>query len=313
MGLQTLASHRRSLKLGYWRRLCVAPRNRLLSSLVFRRRHAEVLSGGAQWSHLNAMLSLSLELDMEEEWQSREVFCKREWDVQVSSSVGSASYFEERELFLTHSTLSVYAGLGHSASRGVAPYLNDTSNKLGTRLMTKARFGHLLLKSTGCTCVRCAVEDMRHFLMDCPVMVACREHLLRDLRTLLPMAGVPGLEFFARVEIGGDARLRVILGGGLLFGSSDPAHRELWLRALVSQPGKNEFSGRVTGRLVGCSSNKVYEVEVAKQRAATVQCQHIQALLGAVDAAQGIPLARYDRALSSCLLCGQGRACGGTS
>ena len=121
-------------------------------------------------------------------------------------------------------------------------------------------------------------------------MEPCREHLLRVLRTLLPMAGVPGLEFLARVEIGGDARLRVILGAGLPSGPSDLAHREHFGCAhwLVDKASKNFLVAcwrlretllgtlRVTGgRLVRCFSNKVYEVEVAKQRAATAQQQDV--------------------------------------
>ena len=68
-------------------------------------------------------------------------------------------------------------------------YLDDRSNLVGTRLLTKCRLGYVMLMdnvgrmlnwpAARCVCVMCddgAAEDMRHFLIECSALEPCRAH-----------------------------------------------------------------------------------------------------------------------------------------
>ena len=61
---------RKGLKLRWWGRMCQMPRERLVS-LLFRRRHAELLRGGARCSGLRSARDLLLECDFDDAWQNR--------------------------------------------------------------------------------------------------------------------------------------------------------------------------------------------------------------------------------------------------
>ena len=67
LGLVELQFRRQALKLR-WDHLCFALR---LLSLVFQRRHNEILSGGAQYSGLQSMKDLLLSYGFSEEWLQR--------------------------------------------------------------------------------------------------------------------------------------------------------------------------------------------------------------------------------------------------
>jgi len=98
--------------------------------------------------------------------------------------------------------------------KDAAMYLWDRSNRQGTKLMTKARLGHMLLMqniarvrgwpASKAVCVMCksGVEDVTHFLLHCKVLAPCRERFVRSLAASLESAGLPGRFVLQRVQQG---------------------------------------------------------------------------------------------------------------
>ena len=67
-----LQSRRQARKLGYWGKLCSAESERLLS-VVFRRRHAEVVAGTAPQSCLVAFQEVLMEHGFTEQWAACDI------------------------------------------------------------------------------------------------------------------------------------------------------------------------------------------------------------------------------------------------
>ena len=108
---------------------------------------------------------------------------------------------EDVEFRQRHSLVH-YADLGHSHAKPMPLYLNDRSNLVGTRLLTKCRLGYvLLMENVGrmlnwpparCVCVMCddeAVEDMQHFLIECKALEPCRVLFRTEAAAALLFAG----------------------------------------------------------------------------------------------------------------------------
>jgi len=183
-------------------------------------------------------------------------------------------------------------------------YLWDRSNRQGTKLMTKARLGHLLLMqnvarvrgwpASKAVCVMCngGVEDVTHFLLHCKVLAPCRERFVRSLAVSLKSAGLPGRIVLQRVQQGGDACLGVMLGGttewSCLAGLDEASFRANCGKAnwLACTSAKNFLvaAWRVREAVVGRvkiqgsallmePSPRTYAAEVAKQAGSGTEVQ----------------------------------------
>lgn len=110
-------------------------------------------------------------------------------------------------------------------------YLDDRSNLVGTRLLTKCRLGYvMLLQSVGkmlnwpparCTCVMCeddAVESMQHYLVECGALEPCRVRFRTEARAALRLAGGGSQRAMNALVGPPDEQLRLVLGGLELFG-----------------------------------------------------------------------------------------------
>ena len=182
------------------------------------------------------------------------------WDVVVTN----AAYTKRVELssacVAAHSSLSGYADLGHTAQDGLAVYLDDWSNREGTRTLTKCRLGYMMLMRTvaqlmgwpavGGVCVLCdagEVEDVPHFTQRCAALKCCRERLGRVLAAALPFAGPAGASLLAEFQRGGQPQLRLLLGAeqgavaGLESGSA-AAEQHGMARWIVDKAAKNFLS-----------------------------------------------------------------------
>lgn len=98
MGLHTLESHRRLMKLRYWRRLCTADSSRLVS-LVFRKRHQQ---GGAPQSHLIAMRNIMMAYGFGDYFKDRKCLSREEWFLDTAAAVDSNVLSEEATNFEPH-------------------------------------------------------------------------------------------------------------------------------------------------------------------------------------------------------------------
>jgi hypothetical protein len=304
LGLRSLANHRRSLKLGYFEKLCSAEEDRLLS-LVFRRRHAELQRGGARFSGLRSMRKVLLDAGFSREWNARECAPRDVWLSEVESAVSAQGAAEQRDALLERSTLANYTRLELApGGKDAAMYLWDRSNRPGTKLMTKARLGHLLLMqnvarvrgwpASKAVCVMCngGVEDVTHFLLHCKVLAPCRERFVRSLAVSLKSAGLPGRIVLQRVQQGGDACLGVMLGGttewSCLAGLDEASFRANCGKAnwLACTSAKNFLvaAWRVREAVVGRvkiqgsallmePSPRTYAAEVAKQAGSGTEVQ----------------------------------------
>jgi hypothetical protein len=114
-------------------------------SLLFRRRHEEVLAGGARYSGLRSLRELVTSFGFADEWLEHRAGRKSEWCLAVDAAV------RERAVDVARADIA-----GHSSLRGFAPhpngisrYLDDRSNIRGTRMVTKVWLGHLMVLATG--------------------------------------------------------------------------------------------------------------------------------------------------------------------
>jgi hypothetical protein len=143
LGLEELRFRRQARKLRWWAQLCDAPQERLMS-LLFRRRHEEVLASGARFIGLRSLRELLTSYGFADEWLDRRAGRKPEWCLAVDAAV------RERAADVARADIA-----GHSSLRGFVPhpggisrYLDDRSNIRGTRTITKVRLGHLMVMAT---------------------------------------------------------------------------------------------------------------------------------------------------------------------
>ena len=100
--------------------------------------------------------------------------------------------------------MRVYRRLGQLFDDGMPLYLDDRSNVLGTRLLSKCRLGDILLMvrvakrlkwpPCGARCLMCrsAFENVRHFMLECPALEVFRIWFRDELDRELALAGLPG-------------------------------------------------------------------------------------------------------------------------
>ena len=223
VALPSLKSRRRLLKLGFWDRLCTMDSGRVVAR-VFRGRLEEVKNGGAKLSCLQSMRNCMTECGLATFWSRG---CSTSgWKAISLRAV--RSWETERELMDIggRRSLDWFSKLGQfPGSLRPAPYLLDRYNCKGTRLLTFARLGQLLLldriskmvgwPEAGATCMLCDTlekEDLWHFLLVCPFLKSCRERLSLHLVVGMQGLGIPGatiLDKFGRSDIG---KMEIILG-----------------------------------------------------------------------------------------------------
>ena len=148
----------------------------------------------------------------------------------------------ENDAIVARPSLSGFAELRQTARAGLAVYLDDRHNRPGVRIMSKCRLGHIMLMKTvarmmqwpaaGGHCVLCGlaeVEDVPHFLQRCAALVSCRQRLLGELGTSLPLAGQPGRDLLSQFRAGGALQLSLMLSASpAAVASSSTAMREQW-------------------------------------------------------------------------------------
>ena len=93
MGVQQWAMRRKGLKLRWWGRMCRMPDERLVS-LLFRRRHEEVLRGAGRFSGLRSIRDLLLQLD--DAWLDRSLVRDGNgWQATVAKAVDALAKASE--------------------------------------------------------------------------------------------------------------------------------------------------------------------------------------------------------------------------
>jgi hypothetical protein len=103
--------------------MCAVPQERLVS-LLFRRRHAEVLAGGAKLSVLHSIRVLMVSLGFAEEWRGRRAGPKSEWHLAVDTAVRERAAAATAMALTGHTSLAGFVPLPGRISR----YLDDRSN-----------------------------------------------------------------------------------------------------------------------------------------------------------------------------------------
>ena len=207
LGLPTLKTRRKILKLGFWKRLCDARPDRLLSRL-FRKRHQEVLAGSARLSCLRSMGALLCEFKFGHFWTTGTV--PSDWAGLVRARAWLSEAALQTANMASCSSLLLYRSLGHGFRRGTHPFLDDRDNIHGTRLKSSLRFGTIFTMSrvartlkwpeSGAHCLLCRrdiIEDALHLFVECEQMTQCRNDLLLILDRALRQCGEHGAELFA--------------------------------------------------------------------------------------------------------------------
>ena len=216
-GCERLCDRWTKLRLGYWRRVFAAPRGRLLRDLLdFRRREWDA-SAGKGWGSRGWVGTVKASLDQHglgEFWSSPEAaaaMCSEQWKDVVYDAVNARSGADRASTLAGKPSASIYTTIkewgpnpeNYSFSVGevgkpgqLVPerYLDDRSNLKGTRLKMLCRMGCLpLMDRVGReanppwphefrTCDACGegkIEDIQHFVMECPKYADKRAGLLR--------------------------------------------------------------------------------------------------------------------------------------
>jgi len=139
VGVGSLHSRRQLLKALYWKKLCTMSSDRLVS-LIFRRRHTEVLAGHGALSCLNSFKTCLDELDLGSAWSDATA---DDWDSLVRAQVLAKELHQQAARQLACTSLTLYTALDHSYAQGAHSYLLDRGNLPGTRLKTHLRLGIL--------------------------------------------------------------------------------------------------------------------------------------------------------------------------
>jgi hypothetical protein len=218
-GCERLRDRWTKLRMGYWRRVFAAPHGRLLRDLIdFRRREWDA-SGGRGWGAKGWVGTVKTTLDLHglgEFWGSPEKAAAMdapEWKTRVYDAVDARSDAHRVVSLTTKPSATTYTTIkawgpnpeNYSAFTGEVGklgqhvperYLDDRINLKGTRLKMLCRLGCLpLMERVGReakppwprdlrTCAACntgRVEDVHHFMMDCPKYAVKRAVLLKQV------------------------------------------------------------------------------------------------------------------------------------
>ncbi len=222
LGMRTLVARRDQLMLGYWRRLCAAIPERLLSR-VFRARVAAVKQSESvsKNSLAAALLTTLRRYDLEEQWDAvatDQLYTADEWRALVTKAVLAQEESDRRTEAAERPSLHGYAAELMPRLETMASYLHHSRNQEGVWLRCRLRSDTLPLMHTigkqceprwneiGCYCQICPqpkeptaeptaertaetgrVESAQHFLTDCraPRLMQLRVELIHRLRTAI--------------------------------------------------------------------------------------------------------------------------------
>jgi hypothetical protein len=221
-GCERLRDRWAKLKLGYWRRLFAAPQGRLLRE-VAEFRWEERRAGGSAHGTRGWMPSAERMLaaaNMEADWHTPRTAAgsqRETWKDRVHKAVNAASDQDREARMQGLSSTTSYAKLktwginpapysfspGENGKRGQhvpERYLDDRTDLKGTRLKMLCRMGCLPVMDrvgrearpkwpketrTCLCCNRNQVEDVNHFILECPMFTTHRTTMLTDVsRTL---------------------------------------------------------------------------------------------------------------------------------
>jgi hypothetical protein len=256
VGCERLQDRWTKLRLGYWRRVFVAPNGRLLRDVVEFRRRECVTSGGKGWGSKGWMPTMKATLNQHglgEYWSNPAAAAtmpKPVWKDAVYAAVDASADVDRAAAFSSKPSTAAYIDLkewgpnplNYSFSEGESGklgqhvperYLDDRRNLKGTRLKMLCRLGCLpLMNRVGRearppwpreyrTCALCCagkIEDVHHFVMECPRYASKRTALLKQAcRELAGSKGSVNATDFANMDAKG--QLAVLLGRRI----SDPA------------------------------------------------------------------------------------------
>ena len=255
-GCERLQDRWAKLRLGYWRRVFVAPNGRLLRDVVEFRRRECIASAGRGWGSRGWMRTIKLSLDrhgLGEYWANPALASnmgKDKWKDIVYAAVDVNADSDRTTSLSNKPSTNDYIGLkewgpnpadysfsvGESGKLGqLVPerYLDDRRNLKGTRLKMLCRLGCLPLMNrvareakppwphAYATCAACCtgkIEDVHHFVMECPRYAVKRAALLKQaVRELAGSTGNVTAVGFASMEA--KDQLAVLLGRRI----ADPA------------------------------------------------------------------------------------------
>ena len=226
VGCERLQDRWTKLRLGYWRRVFSAPRGRLLRDVVEFRRHEWIASAGKGWGARGWVGTVKTSLDhhgLGKFWTDPAAAAATPSDrwkkmvykaVDYRSDCDRANTLAGKPSALTYTVIkewrenpknySFSAGeIGRLGQHVPERYLDDRSNLKGTRLKMLCRLGCLpLVDRVGReasppwpreyrTCPACCngcVEDIHHFVMECPKYELRRTALLQQVVRVLAKA-----------------------------------------------------------------------------------------------------------------------------
>lgn len=216
MGLEKIESRCQKLRLGYWRRVQVAGRERTLR-LVASMRRAHVLRGGklGRGSWMQGTRALLQEMDLAGHWFSpstTRVLSKDEWKKAVYRQVeewqevarrarmrglqSMERYFPLKCWAEVRVERAQYKGeIGRKGALVMERYLDDTAETAGTKLKLLCRMGCLPVMqyiaqergwhSSWARCLMCEsgkAESISHVLLECRAYEKHRDRMLRIAR-----------------------------------------------------------------------------------------------------------------------------------
>ena len=227
VGCEPLEDRRVKLKLGYWRRLFVAKPDRLLRRVAAFRHHEYVLSGGTGLGRRGWMGTAHRALQsvgLASYWEVPRKAAnegKKTWQERVHKAVASNSDANRATRMDGMVSTEGYRNIKYwgantapySFSKGeerrcgrlvLERYLDDRKNLKGTHLKLLCRLNCLpVMDRVGReisprwpkenrVCFGCntgALEDVRHFIMDCPQYADKRAHLIAYVGGILENHG----------------------------------------------------------------------------------------------------------------------------
>ena len=246
VGCERLQDRWTKLRLGYWRRVFKAPRGRLLRDLAEFRRQEWITSDGHGWGSRGWMATAKASLDrhgLGNYWTNPQAAVSKSWKKKIYAAVNTASDAYRSASLATKPSADMYNNVKdwgrnpkeYSFSTGEVNklgqhvperYLDDRGNLKGTRLKMLCRLGCLPVMvrvgretnppwprefRTCATCNSGTIEDIHHFVMECPKYEAKRTALLRQVvRELVKSDGDVNAVGFARMDT--KAQLAVLLG-----------------------------------------------------------------------------------------------------
>lgn len=236
-GCERIADRWAKLKLGYWRRVFSAPPGRLLRVVAEYRHREYVTSGGVGLGSrgwMRTAMECFTEHGMVPFWLTTSLMLGMSalsWKRMVYNAIdrtSNAKRSERMERMGSTSTYSLVKDWGmnpeaYSFSSGEAGrlgqhvperYLDDRRNLKGTRLKLLCRVNCLpVMKRVGRECVPAwpkenrvcfscdigQVEDVHHFVMECPTYAHKRDKLVQRVSTILAQSSA-GLGHFTQMD-----------------------------------------------------------------------------------------------------------------